>query len=315
MAPYPGAEASVATWAKYDGCATSSVVDEHVDVDAQASVNGSPAKSTVTRWTGCRPGGAAELWTIPGGGHGPDISDAFPGAVLDFFAGPPETISTLAISGSSWASGAARRETWKPPEIPQVESAIAGLSTTSPSRTAWSRPTRWPSKRAEGPQTRAPVKRRGEVVVDPVSDGLDRRAGVERERLRVRLAHRSEVDPDQAGQAPRGIAEGLEAASSRTDTGTTSRSGNASRMRAMAPLPRLVGAGRREEGRLVDAREGDLGHDRPEFVGIGVGPGAVDDRVGGAQDAEQRPPPTPVVVGARDEPGISTSWTRTPRSG
>ena len=41
MAPYPGAEASVATWAKYDGCATSSVVDEHVDVDAHVSVNGS----------------------------------------------------------------------------------------------------------------------------------------------------------------------------------------------------------------------------------------------------------------------------------
>jgi len=90
MAPYPGAEASVAAWAKYDGCATSSVVDEHVDVDAQASVNGSPAESTVTRGTGCRPGGAAELWTIPGGGHGPDISDAFPGAVLDFFEAHPK---------------------------------------------------------------------------------------------------------------------------------------------------------------------------------------------------------------------------------
>jgi len=90
MAPYPGAEASVATWAKYDGCATSSVVDEHVDVDAHVSVNGSPAESTVTRWAGCRPGGAAELWTIQGGGHSPDISDAFPSAVLDFFEAHPK---------------------------------------------------------------------------------------------------------------------------------------------------------------------------------------------------------------------------------
>ena len=90
MAPYPGAEASVATWAKYDGCATSSVVDEHVDVDADVSVDGAPAESTVTRWAGCRPGGAAELWTIPGGGHGPSISDAFPAAVLDFFEAHPK---------------------------------------------------------------------------------------------------------------------------------------------------------------------------------------------------------------------------------
>jgi polyhydroxybutyrate depolymerase len=90
MAPYPGAEASVATWAKYDGCATSSVVDEHVDVDADVSINGAPAESTVTRWAGCRPGGAAELWTIQGGGHGPSISDAFPAAVLDFFEAHPK---------------------------------------------------------------------------------------------------------------------------------------------------------------------------------------------------------------------------------
>ena len=34
------------------------------------------------------------------------------------------------------------------------------ISTSSPSRTAWSRPTRWPSKRADGPQTRAPRERR-----------------------------------------------------------------------------------------------------------------------------------------------------------
>ena len=90
MGPYPGAEASVATWAKYDGCATSSVVDEHVDVDADVSVDSSPAESTVTRWTGCRPGGAAELWTMAGAGHGPDISDAFPAAALDFFEAHPK---------------------------------------------------------------------------------------------------------------------------------------------------------------------------------------------------------------------------------
>ena len=88
MAPYPGAESSVATWAKYDGCATSSVVDEHVDVDADLGEAGAPAEASVTRWTGCRPGGAVELWTMPGGGHAPNISEAFPKAVLDFVAQP-----------------------------------------------------------------------------------------------------------------------------------------------------------------------------------------------------------------------------------
>jgi polyhydroxybutyrate depolymerase len=90
MGAYPGAETSVATWAKYDGCAKSSAVDERVDVDADITVDGGAAEATVTRWSGCRPGGAAELWTIPGGGHGPEISDGFPAAVLDFFEAHPK---------------------------------------------------------------------------------------------------------------------------------------------------------------------------------------------------------------------------------
>jgi polyhydroxybutyrate depolymerase len=90
MAAFPGAETSVATWAKYDGCAAASVVDEHVDVDANLGTVASPAEATVMRWTGCRPGGAAELWTMPGGGHVPKISKSFPDAVLDFFEAHPK---------------------------------------------------------------------------------------------------------------------------------------------------------------------------------------------------------------------------------
>jgi polyhydroxybutyrate depolymerase len=90
MGAYPGAETSVATWATYDGCTKTSLVDEHVDVDADITADGANAEATVTRWSGCKPGGAAELWTIPGGGHGPDISEAFPAAVLDFFAAHPK---------------------------------------------------------------------------------------------------------------------------------------------------------------------------------------------------------------------------------
>jgi polyhydroxybutyrate depolymerase len=90
MGAYPGARATVATWATYDGCASSSVVAEHVDVDALIGTPDAPAEATVTRWAGCRPGGAVELWTVPGGGHTPTVSSAFPGAVIDFLEAHPK---------------------------------------------------------------------------------------------------------------------------------------------------------------------------------------------------------------------------------
>ncbi|HLO34726.1 MAG TPA: alpha/beta fold hydrolase [Candidatus Deferrimicrobium sp.] len=88
---YPGAGETVATWARYDGCATAaSSVDQRVDVDADLTDAGQPAEATVKRWSGCKPGGAVELWTIPGGGHVPKISDAFGPAVLGFLEAHPK---------------------------------------------------------------------------------------------------------------------------------------------------------------------------------------------------------------------------------
>jgi polyhydroxybutyrate depolymerase len=88
--PFPGAKASVATWATIDGCTASAVAAEQVDVATRIGTAAAPAESSVTRWTGCKPGGAAELWTIPGGDHAPALSDAFPTAVLDFFDAHPK---------------------------------------------------------------------------------------------------------------------------------------------------------------------------------------------------------------------------------
>lgn len=89
--PFPGAEESAATWATYDGCAAvPSAVDQRVDVDADLTDAGQAAEATVKRWSGCQPGGAVELWTIPGGGHVPTISSAFGGAVLDFLEAHPK---------------------------------------------------------------------------------------------------------------------------------------------------------------------------------------------------------------------------------
>jgi len=90
VSAYPGAEATVATWGRYDGCDDTPVATtEHVDVDADIGAAGQPDESTVTERSGCKPGGAVELWMIPGGGHAPNLSDAFPKAALDFLAAHP----------------------------------------------------------------------------------------------------------------------------------------------------------------------------------------------------------------------------------
>src|SRR4029079_443293 len=91
VSAYPGAEATVATWGRYDGCDDAPVATtEHVDGDADIRSPGQPDESTVTERSGCKPGGAVELWTIPGGGHAPNLSDAFPKDALDFFAAHPK---------------------------------------------------------------------------------------------------------------------------------------------------------------------------------------------------------------------------------
>jgi polyhydroxybutyrate depolymerase len=90
-ASYPGAADTVATWAAYDRCDPELVPSStRIDVDAAIEVTGAPAEATVTASTDCDAGGHVELWTIPGGGHVPDISTAFADAVLDFLLAHPK---------------------------------------------------------------------------------------------------------------------------------------------------------------------------------------------------------------------------------
>ena len=91
LAAYPGAERSAGSWATRDGCNGSpSVGGERVDVDADLGEAGAPAEATITRWSGCDPAGAVELWTIPNGTHVPAISAAFPDDILDFLEAHPK---------------------------------------------------------------------------------------------------------------------------------------------------------------------------------------------------------------------------------
>ena len=79
LSAYPGAEKTAATWARYDGCAAAAPsADQRIDVDADLADGGRPAETTVKRWSGCKPGGAVELWTIQGGNHEPRLRTTFP---------------------------------------------------------------------------------------------------------------------------------------------------------------------------------------------------------------------------------------------
>jgi len=91
MNPYPGATTTVATWAAYDGCAAKLTRTKMiVDVDAVTFGSNGPAEATVDTALDCDPGGDVELWTIPNGGHSPDLSATFADSVLDFLLAHPK---------------------------------------------------------------------------------------------------------------------------------------------------------------------------------------------------------------------------------
>lgn len=87
-AAYPGAKASVATWASYNGCsATPDTSAPPMDIDD--SLPG--AETTLTKYTnGCKANGQVELWTINGGVHIPALTAAFDPAMLEWLLAHPK---------------------------------------------------------------------------------------------------------------------------------------------------------------------------------------------------------------------------------
>ena len=73
-ASYPSARQSVENWAGRNGCAAKGSDTGTLDL-----VSTLPGRDTVvTRYTsGCKAGGSAELWTIEGGEHVPELSEHF----------------------------------------------------------------------------------------------------------------------------------------------------------------------------------------------------------------------------------------------
>ena len=85
---YPSAQQTVETWAAYNGCASSGVLQPEM-LDLDASIAGS--ESTVTTYTsGCDDGGSTEFWTIPGGAHSPPLSADFSRLMVEFLLSHPK---------------------------------------------------------------------------------------------------------------------------------------------------------------------------------------------------------------------------------
>jgi polyhydroxybutyrate depolymerase len=83
---YPGAIASAQRWATLDGCDAMPTAGPALDLEADLA----GAEATTEAYTGCDPGGHAELWTIEGGGHLPALSADFSTLVIDFLFAHPK---------------------------------------------------------------------------------------------------------------------------------------------------------------------------------------------------------------------------------
>lgn len=83
-APYPPVVASIEGWRDRNGCEATPEVEEST-LDLAPRLAG--AETSMTRYEGCAPGGAAELWTVHGGSHDITFSAEFAREVWNFLAG------------------------------------------------------------------------------------------------------------------------------------------------------------------------------------------------------------------------------------
>ncbi len=85
---YPGAVGTVEQWAAFDGCdPEGKELPERLNLDAEIPGD----ETVVTRYAAdCEPGGSAELWTIEGGAHVPNLSEDFGRLVAEFLLSHPK---------------------------------------------------------------------------------------------------------------------------------------------------------------------------------------------------------------------------------
>ncbi|MFP6684487.1 MAG: PHB depolymerase family esterase, partial [Polyangiaceae bacterium] len=83
---YPSAADSVAFWAQKGDC--DAMPTDGAPIDIEGGISG--AETTVSSYAGCKAGGAAELWTIAGGGHVPSIGANWMPSMLDWLLAHPK---------------------------------------------------------------------------------------------------------------------------------------------------------------------------------------------------------------------------------
>jgi polyhydroxybutyrate depolymerase len=83
---YPSAKDTIAMWAGKNGCNALPETAAPIDIDALLAGN----ETVVTRHANCKPGGAAELWTIEGATHVPGLGPNFAPALVDWLFAHPK---------------------------------------------------------------------------------------------------------------------------------------------------------------------------------------------------------------------------------
>ena len=84
---YPSATETVEMWAAYNGC---SLTPDDPAPPSRDIVTGLPPATVTAYTTDCEPGGAAELWTQPGGNHIPIWSPTFATQVVEWLLDHPK---------------------------------------------------------------------------------------------------------------------------------------------------------------------------------------------------------------------------------
>ncbi len=83
---YPSAAETTAIWAGKNGCNAMAETAAPIDIDAVLDGN----ETVVTRHGNCKPGGAAELWTMQGATHIPGLGPNFAPALVDWLFAHPK---------------------------------------------------------------------------------------------------------------------------------------------------------------------------------------------------------------------------------
>jgi polyhydroxybutyrate depolymerase len=78
--PYPGVEATIATWVGIDGCDSAPASGAPLDLDVYLDGD----ETTVSTYSGCAGGSVVELWAIQGGSHIPTFYYYVTDDILDF---------------------------------------------------------------------------------------------------------------------------------------------------------------------------------------------------------------------------------------